>query len=496
MRKNKVSRPSVVILVSMALMITIGCLGCATPEKSAQTKADSSTPSARVSATPKEAPSTLSAVSPQMAPAAPFYPTPTNMDLCGEPVPLHSQDVFERFDKEFTIIVYNHAQVYLWLKRMERYFPWIEERLRRYGLPDDLKYVVIAESDLVPNVASNKGAAGPWQFMPSTGSSYGLQQRGSFDGRYDFERSTEGALRLLEDLRKRHNSWAIAIAAYNCGDKRIFEEARAQRVTDYYHMKLPQETERYVFRILAIKAVLGNPGQYGYSLPKGQGYPEHRLDRVTISLSSPLPIQTAAENAGITFREFKRLNPTFRSDSIPAGTFEIKLPEGKGTVFEQNHGSARTQTASLATASASPVEEEPSRSGSVESSLEGFQAGTCAPNATRQDDPPTDMSGARRASTQELRQESGTKVKEEGPAKPQRVSSANSSGHHQSEGTTKRASAPKNQVKSSASRNHQVKKGETLSEIAKMHQVSVQELQQANKIKGKDVKLGQKLVIP
>jgi LysM repeat protein len=106
------------------------------------------------------------------------------------------------------------------------------------------------------------------------------------------------------------------------------------------------------------------------------------------------------------------------------------------------------------------------------------------------------MSAARRASTQELRQENGTKVKEEGRAKPQRVSSANSSGHHQSEGTTKRASAPKNQLKSSASKNHQVKKGETLSEIAKMHQVSVQELQQANKIKGKDVKLGQKLVIP
>ncbi|NTV43125.1 MAG: LysM peptidoglycan-binding domain-containing protein, partial [Syntrophobacteraceae bacterium] len=326
--------------------------------------------------------------------------------------------------------------------------------------------------------------------------SYGLEQRGSFDGRYDFERSTEGALRLLEDLRKRHNSWAIAIAAYNCGDKRIFEEARAQRVTDYYHMKLPQETERYVFRILAIKAVLGNPGQYGYSLPKGHGYPEHKLDRVTISLSSPLPIQTAAETAGITFREFKRLNPTFRSDSIPAGTFEIKLPEGKGTVFEQNHGSARTQTASLATASASPVEEDPSRSGSAESSLEGFQAGTCAPSAMRQDDPPTDMSAARRASTQELRQESGTKVKDEGPAKAQKVSSANSSGHHQSEGTTQRTSAPKNQVKSSAAKNHKVKKGETLSEIAKLHQVSVPELQQANKIKGKDVKIGQKLVIP
>jgi len=191
MRKNKVSRPSVLILVSMALMITIGCLGCATPEKSRKPKTDASTPTARVSAAPKEAPSTLSAVSPQMAPAAPFYPTPTQWIYAGSRFPCIRKTFSNGSTRNSPSLFYNHAQVYLWLKRMERYFPWIEERLRRYGLPDDLKYVVIAESDLVPNVASNKGAAGPWQFMPSTGSSYGLEQRGSFDGRYDFERSTE-----------------------------------------------------------------------------------------------------------------------------------------------------------------------------------------------------------------------------------------------------------------------------------------------------------------
>ena len=123
----------------------------------------------------------------------PYIAPPNSVDLCGEPVPLDRQDVYERFDKEFTLVVYNHAQVYLWLKRMERYFPAIEERLRYYGLPDDLKYVAIVESDLLPNACSPKGAAGPWQFMPSTGSAYGLAQRGSVDKRYDFERSTDSA---------------------------------------------------------------------------------------------------------------------------------------------------------------------------------------------------------------------------------------------------------------------------------------------------------------
>ena len=272
---------------------------------------------------------------------APYYPPPDKIDLCGEPVPLHVQEVQERFDKEFTLIVYNHAQVYLWLKRMERYFPWIEERLRVNNLPDDLKWVAIVESDLLPNAFSPKGAAGPWQFMPATGSAYGLSQKGSVDKRYDFENSTDGAFLYMNDLYKKFKSWPLAIAAYNCGDRRILDEARAQGVMDYYHMKLPQETERYVIRILAIKAVLSDPARYGYNFPKGGGYQELKLDKVRVT--GPASIQTVASAAGITFREFKRLNPAFRSDDIPAGSHEIKLPAGYGPVFEQNFRSGKAQ---------------------------------------------------------------------------------------------------------------------------------------------------------
>jgi LysM repeat protein len=273
-------------------------------------------------------------------PNFPYIAPPNSIDLCGEPVPLDRQEVYERFDREFTLVVYNHAQVYLWLKRMERYFPAIEEKLRYYNLPEDLKYVAIVESDLLPNVCSPKGAAGPWQFMPSTGSAYGLAQRGSVDKRYDFERSTDSAFLLLSDLHKKYNNWALAIASYNCGDRRILEESRFQGVRDYYDMKLPQETERYVIRIIAVKAVLSNPRQYGYDLPKGWGYQELKLDRVNVSLAKPVPIQTIASAAGTTYREIKRLNPIYRSDSIPAGNHEIKLPAGTGQVFEQNFKTA------------------------------------------------------------------------------------------------------------------------------------------------------------
>ncbi len=151
--------------------------------------------------------------SPAASVNVPYIPPPNSIDLCGEPVPLDRQDVYERFDKEFTLVVYNHAQVYLWLKRMERYFPVIEERLRYYNLPDDLKYVAIVESDLLPNACSPKGAAGPWQFMPSTGSAYGLDQRGSVDKRYDFERSTDSAFLLLKDLYKKYQQ----LVSGHCG---------------------------------------------------------------------------------------------------------------------------------------------------------------------------------------------------------------------------------------------------------------------------------------
>ncbi len=374
----------------------------------------------------------------------PYVPPPNSMDLCGEPVPLERQDVYERFDKEFTLVVYNHAQVYLWLKRMERYFPAIEERLHYYNLPDDLKYVAIVESDLLPNACSPKGAAGPWQFMPGTGAAYGLERRGSVDKRYDFERSTESAFLLLSDLYKKYHSWSLAIAAYNCGDKRILDESRIQGVRDYYDMKLPQETERYVFRILAVKAVLSNPNQYGYDLPKGWGYQEFRMDRVTVSLSRPVPIQTIANAAGTTYREIKRLNPIFRSDDIPAGNHEINLPMGTGKTLQLNL-----------------------RAGN------DVPAGKVSPeNSTVQG--------------KELQDPGAPDVTPASASSPSRIAAAIPSA---------KAGSPKAKQKA-REKIYRVKKGDSLSAIAQRYQISTQELKSANKLKSNDLQPGQKLRVP
>jgi hypothetical protein len=135
----------------------------------------------------------------------------------------------------------------------------------------------------------------------------------------------------------------MAIAGYNCGERRIQDEMRSQGVRDYYHLRLPQETERYVFRILAIKAVLGNADKYGYNLPRGCGYQELKLDKLSVTSPGPVAIQTIAGAAGISYRQFKTMNPIYRSDDLPAGTHEIKLPAGTGKTFQQNFRSGSVQ---------------------------------------------------------------------------------------------------------------------------------------------------------
>jgi len=460
-------------LSMLGLALVLNCSGCASkpperPKPEMDLLAGEKLPSAQPSSPSPKLESPVAII--------PYYPPPDKMDLCGEPVPLQVQEVYERFDREFTLIVYNNSQVYLWLKRMERYFPWIEQRLRHYNLPEDLKYVAIVESDLQPNACSPKGAAGPWQFMPATGCSYGLEQAEHYDERFDFERATDCAFRYLNDLHKRYHNWALAIAVYNCGDKRIQEQMRTMGTTSYYEMKLPRETERYVIRILAIKAVLSNAARYGYNLPAGWGYPELKGDRATVTLSHPVLIQTVAAAAGTTFREFKRLNPIFRTDRIPAGTYEIKLPEGTGKTFQANFESARVKSGATDDSPSSPSAEERMRA------LEQLGQAAERQSAERQpaerqfdeDDSPTSSAPTTIARVPDA------KPKNPEPAKAQPVKS--------------QPAPPR--AKSVSGSIHVVKKGETLSSIARTYKVDLKDLKKANKLKSDDVNFGQKIVIP
>jgi hypothetical protein len=192
---------------------------------------------------------------------AAYVPTPQRAELCGEAAPLHNQEVWERFDKEFTIVVYNNAQIYLWLQRMQRQFPLIEQRLQSLSLPDDLKYFIVEETDLLPNV---------WLKKASTN-----RLLGSNFARYDeqgvFGEALNTLLFRVQDLHAKFNNWTLALAAFYCGESRMRELILTQKISDPYQLHLPPITEGRLYRTLAIKAVLNNPERYGYSLQHRAG---------------------------------------------------------------------------------------------------------------------------------------------------------------------------------------------------------------------------------
>ncbi|MDO9533166.1 MAG: lytic transglycosylase domain-containing protein [Deltaproteobacteria bacterium] len=186
----------------------------------------------------------------------PFFAAPTQMFLCGEPVPLNDPEVREALDREFVIEVWSRAQTTMWLKRAHRYFPEIERKLRARRLPLDLKYVVLAESDLRTQARSSAGAMGPWQFMGPTAQQLQLRCDKAIDERLNFGAATDAALTHLERLHRLFHSWPLALAAYNAGEGRVQKAIAAQGVNNYYHLSLPEETERYIYRILAANIIM------------------------------------------------------------------------------------------------------------------------------------------------------------------------------------------------------------------------------------------------
>jgi len=127
----------------------------------------------------------------------------TPVSLCGEPVPVEDPRVVERFEKEMLVSLGNRAQVILWLKRSTRFFPYILKRLEENGLPEDVKYLAIAESALRMHAGSRKGAMGVWQLMPQTARKYGLVVDGNFDERRNLFLSTPAAVNYLIALHER-----------------------------------------------------------------------------------------------------------------------------------------------------------------------------------------------------------------------------------------------------------------------------------------------------
>lgn len=261
----------------------------------------------------------------------------TAVEFCGENAPLEVQEVRERLEKELLLSLWHRSQVILYLKRSRRYLPYIEEMLRDNGMPDDLKYVVIAESALLPHVRSKKGAVGFWQFMKYTGQRYDLTINGRIDERRNVFASTQAAIKYFKDLQDTFGSWTLAAAAYNMGEEGLMAEILEQGNNDYYQLYLPLETQRYIFRILAIKMIFEDPEKYGFQLAEEDYYPPLRFEQVSIRCLKETPIRIIAQAAKTSFKAIKDLNPEIRGHYLSKGNHLILIPSEGSEDFQSRY---------------------------------------------------------------------------------------------------------------------------------------------------------------
>ena len=263
---------------------------------------------------------------------------PSELDFCGEVVPIKNFEVYERLEREFIVNTYWHSLTILTLKRANRWFPVIEKILKKNNIPEDFKYLSVTESTLL-NVTSPANAVGYWQFLKSAGTEYGLEVTSQVDERYHVEKSTEAACKYLQKAYDIYGSWTMAAASYNMGMSGINEQLSRQKTNNYYNLVLGEETSRYVPRILATKIMMQNPREYGFDILQDELYPqlETYIVNVDTSVNSWADF---AKSYGLNYKILKLYNPWLRENYLNNKrnkNYQIKLPvDGSIYVISEN----------------------------------------------------------------------------------------------------------------------------------------------------------------
>ena len=252
---------------------------------------------------------------------------PMNLDFAGEKLPLHNPDIYERMDLELLKNTYWQSNGLLLLKRANKYFPIIEPILKANGIPEDFKYLAVAESGLT-NAVSPAGARGFWQIMETTGRENGLEVNKNVDERYHLEKATKVACNYLKEAKAKFGTWTLAAASYNAGKAGIANKLKAQGVKDYYDLALVEETGRYLFRIVALKEILSNPKKYGFNFNQKDLYSV--VDTKTIKVDMAISdLASYAKDHGINYKLLKIHNPWLRQSHLnnkSKKVYEIKIP--------------------------------------------------------------------------------------------------------------------------------------------------------------------------
>jgi hypothetical protein len=242
------------------------------------------------------------------------FELPSQLDFAGERVPLEQGDILERLEREIYVNAYWESNMILLMKRSAKYLPFIEEKLKQNGIPDDFKYVAMAESALL-NVGSPAGARGYWQILESTGKEYGLEISKDVDERYHFEKSTLAAAKYFKKAHAKFQDWTAVAASYNMGQTGFAKRQEEQLHKAYYDLYLNEETSRYLFRILAFKVIFENPQAFGFHLKPEDYYQNPPLKTFPVSQNIE-SLAKWAKDQGSTYKNLKLYNPWLRDQNL------------------------------------------------------------------------------------------------------------------------------------------------------------------------------------
>ena len=253
---------------------------------------------------------------------------PDSVTFAGEPVPLWRFDIREALDRELLVNSYFHSQTIRYIKMAPRYFSMIEPILREKGVPDDFKYLAVAESGFNPRAVSPARAVGLWQFLQGTGRDYGLEITSEVDERYHVEKSTYAACDYLLDSYERHGSWSMVAASFNAGNAGVQRQILRQKNASYYDLLFGEETSRYVFRIIALKLIMEDPGKYNLFVTEEEKYPIVPTRDVVIT-GKVIDFADFAMEQGINYKLLKDFNPWLRDNFLTNSLgkkYTVKIP--------------------------------------------------------------------------------------------------------------------------------------------------------------------------
>lgn len=250
---------------------------------------------------------------------------PKDVHFAGETVPQNDYSIKENLDKEFSDNS-SKSSAFILLKRAVLWFPPIESVLKKNNIPDDIKYIAMEESKLT-NSQSSQGAAGFWQFVPSTGVNYGLEINDEVDERYSIEKSTEAACKFFKEAYKKFGRWTIAAASYNLGLGGIEQQLKKQKSDNYYDLLLNKETAQYIYRVLALKTLIENSSKHKFGMSRSfYGVPliSFKVDTAIADLS------IFATSLNYNYNILKIFNPWLRKNklsNLTKKTYTICFPK-------------------------------------------------------------------------------------------------------------------------------------------------------------------------